>query len=212
MCAPKTHVADAAVVPRGNSPPESQARGCSAGLATVDDCGYGATMTGALELLRRLGAPPRLERHVELVGEAAELLLARLGSLGVPLNAEFVRAGVILHDAGKILHPAELDGAGNRHEPDGEALLIEHGVSPDLARVCRSHAQWQQMPVSLEELLIALADKLWKGVRKRELEERAIDRVAASLATDRWSVFLELDTLFEEIAADGSQRLERSRT
>jgi hypothetical protein len=169
-------------------------------------------MSEALELLRRLGAPPRLQRHVELVSEAAELLLARLGSVGVPLNAEFVRAGVILHDAGKILHPEELDGPGNRHEPDGEALLIEHGVSPDLARVCRSHAQWEQLSASLEELLIALADKLWKGVRKRELEERVIDRVAASLGTDRWSVFLELDTVFEEIAADGSQRLERSRT
>lgn len=67
------------------------------------------------------------------------------------------------------------------------------------------------MPVSLEELLVALADKLWKGVRKRDLEERVIDRVAAALGTDRWNVFLELDTLFEEIAADGSKRLERSR-
>jgi hypothetical protein len=165
----------------------------------------------ARELLEHLGAPARLLRHVALVREAAELLLARLAALRVPLNAEFVRAGVILHDTGKILHPAELDGPGNRHEPDGEALLVKHGIHPDLARVCRSHAQWEQMPVSLEELLVALADKLWKGVRKRDLEERVIDRVAAALGTDRWNVFLELDTLFEEIAADGSNRLERSR-
>jgi hypothetical protein len=165
-------------------------------------------MTEALELLTRLGAPHRLLRHVELVGEAAELLLARLAA---PLDAEFVRDGVILHDAGKILHPAELDEPGARHEPDGESLLLEHGVSPNLARVCRSHAQWNQMAVSLEELVVALADKLWKGVRKRDLEELAIDRVAASLGTDRWNVFLELDTLFEEIAAKGSNRLERSQ-
>jgi hypothetical protein len=168
-------------------------------------------MTEAYDLLKRLGAPPRLLRHVELVGEAAELLLARLAALRVPLDAEFVRAGVILHDAGKIMHPAELDGPGNRHEPDGESLLLEHGVSANLARVCRSHAQWDQMTVSLEELVVALADKLWKGVRKRNLEELAIDRVAASLGTDRWNVFLELDTLFEEIAANGSNRLERSQ-
>ena len=67
------------------------------------------------------------------------------------------------------------------------------------------------MTVSLEELLVALADKLWKGVRKLELEERVIDRVAASLKTDRWDAFVELDNLFETIAADGTARLERSR-
>lgn len=168
-------------------------------------------MTDALELLIRLGAPPRLQRHVQLVGEAAEQLMARLAHLRVPLNVEFVRAGVILHDAGKILHPAELDGPGNCHESDGEALLREHGVSPELARVCRSHAQWDKMPVSLEELVVALADKLWKGVRKRDLEERVIDTVAAALARDRWECFVELDTLFEAIAAEGTNRLERSR-
>jgi HD domain-containing protein len=168
-------------------------------------------MTAALELLRSLRAPPRLLRHVALVSEAAELLLEGFEQLKVPIEGEFVRAGVILHDAGKILHPAELDASGSRHEPDGEALLLKHGVSPALARICRSHAQWDQMAVSLEELVVALADKLWKGVRRADLEERVIDRVAAALATDRWNVFVQLDTLFESVAADGSARLERSR-
>jgi HD superfamily phosphodiesterase len=171
-----------------------------------------ASMTDALALLQSLGAPPRLVRHVRLVAEAAEQLLACLAQLDVPLDAELVRAGVILHDAGKILHPGELDGPGSRHEPAGEALLLEHGVSPELARICRSHAQWDEMSVSLEELLVALADELWKGVRKSELEERVIDAVAAALAKDRFSSFVELDTLFEDIAADGPSRLERSRS
>jgi hypothetical protein len=48
--------------------------------------------------------------------EAAEALLERLAALEVPLDPELVRADVILHDAGKVLHPAELDGPGNRHE------------------------------------------------------------------------------------------------
>ena len=146
-----------------------------------------------------------------MVGEAADLLLARLLVLGVPVRAELVRVGVVLHDAGKILHPAELDRAGGEHEPAGEALLLEHGVSPELARICVSHAGWEVMPVSLEELLVALADKLWKGVRKPALEERVIDLVAAELGKDRWEIFVGLDTLFEAIAADGVMRLERSR-
>ena len=170
-----------------------------------------ASVTAAVELLRSLNAPPRLLRHVDLVAEAAELLLERFSELKVPLDAEFVRVGVILHDAGKILQPAELDNPGSRHEPDGESLLLQHGVSPALARVCRSHARWYEMTVSLEELLVALADKLWKGARKLDLEERVIDRVAASLKTDRWDAFVKLDNLFETIAADGSARLERSR-
>jgi HD domain-containing protein len=169
------------------------------------------SIAAARALLVELGASRRLLRHVELVGEAAELLLAKLAALGVDLRADFVRIGVVLHDAGKVLHPAELDGAGGQHEPAGEALLIKHGVSADLARICLSHARWRDMPLSSEELVVALADKQWKGVRNVELEERVVDCVAALLCQDRWSLFVELDTLFEEIAADGANRLERSR-
>jgi hypothetical protein len=129
----------------------------------------------------------------------------------VPFDAQFVRLGVAIHDAGKILHPAELDGAGAEHEPDGERLLLEHGVDPRLARCCMSHARWSTMDCSLEELLVALADKLWKGARHEELERRVIDAVAGKLGKGVWDVFVELDTAFEEIAAGGAERLERSR-
>jgi hypothetical protein len=142
----------------------------------------------ARQLLVDLDAPPRLLRHVELVGEAAELLLAKLALLGAPLRTDLVRVGVVLHDVGKIVHPAELSGGGAEHEPAGEALLLKRGVSPELARICVSHARWRRMPVSLEELVVALADKLWKGVRDSELEERVINLVASNLALDRWDV------------------------
>ena len=165
----------------------------------------------ARALLARLGAPRRLLRHVELVGEAAHALLRKFSELGIPVRSDLVQVGVVLHDAGKILHPAELDGGGARHEPDGERLLLEQGVSAELARICVSHARWAQMPVSLEELVVALADKLWKGARNSELEERVVERAAACLEQDRWGLFVELDTLFEDIAAGGADRLERSR-
>ena len=167
------------------------------------------TAGAARELLVALGAAPRLLRHVELVGEAAELLLQKLARLGV--DAELVRVGVVLHDAGKTLHPVELDKPGGDHEPSGEALLLEHGASPEVARICLSHALWQEMSVTLEELLVALADKLWKGVRKPELEERVIDLVASRIGKSRWDLFVDLDSSFEHIAAGGTARLERSR-
>lgn len=169
-----------------------------------------ASREAARKLLQDLGAPPRLLRHVELVGEAGEQLLERANQLGIPLDAELVRAGIVLHDVGKIVVPSELDAPGAEHEPTGELLLLEHGVSPELARVCVSHARWASMSVSLEELVIALADKLWKGVRKPALEERVIDGMATALRRERWDLFVELDGLFEKIAASGTSRLERS--
>jgi hypothetical protein len=165
----------------------------------------------ARALLMQLGAPRRLIRHVELVGGGAEILLAKFNELGFPIRAEVVRVGVVLHDAGKILHPAELDGGGNAHEPAGERLLVDHGVSTELARICISHARWAEMPVTPEELLVALADKLWKGVRNAAIEERVVDDVVAILHRDRSATFVELDTLFEEVAATSADRLERSR-
>ncbi len=107
--------------------------------------------------------------------------------------------------------PEELDQPGARHEPDGESLLLSHGVTPDVSRICLSHARWETMQVTLEELLVPLADKLWKGVRKPNLEERVIDLVAASVGKSRLDVFVDLDTCFEVIAADGADRLERSK-
>ena len=164
----------------------------------------------AMRLLADVGAPLRLLRHAELVGEAADDLLAAFAKLKVPLDGEFVRVGVVLHDAGKSIHREELDGPGSAHEPAGERLLREHGATEDVARVCRSHAQWREVAVTLEELVIALADKLWKGARVAELEELVIDRAAAAAERDRWDLYPELDAVFELVAAGADQRLSRS--
>lgn len=166
------------------------------------------TTEDALTLLRDIGAPARLVRHVMLVGEAADALLGTFARHGVPLDEAFVRIGVVLHDVGKVIYQEELSRAGSAHEPAGERLLLDRGVSARLARVCRSHAQWQSLDASLEELIIALADKLWKGVRVPALEELVIER--AALNRDKWDLFIPLDAAFEEIAAGGDNRLARS--
>lgn len=168
------------------------------------------TRTEAFVLLRALGAPDRLVRHVELVGEAADSLLVAFARQGVKLDERFVRVGVVLHDVGKIVYQDELSKPGAEHESAGERLLLERGVPAQIARVCRSHAQWATMDSSLEELIIALADKLWKGVRVSALEERIIERAAISLNRDKWDLFIALDAAFDEIAGDGDARLSRS--
>jgi hypothetical protein len=103
-----------------------------------------------------------------------------------------------------------LSGPGSEHEPTGERVLLERGVPAPIARVCRSHAQWATLETSLEELVVALADKLWKDARVPALEERIIDAAATLARRDRWDLFVPLDALFEEVAGGGEDRLSRS--
>jgi HD superfamily phosphodiesterase len=165
----------------------------------------------AYELLKRLDAPDHLIRHARLVGEAADLLLGKFKELGVTCDVRRVELGAALHDAGKILHPNELFEAGSLHEQAGQELLLAHGVQPEVARICVSHGAWDAEGVSLEERMVALADKLWKGKRESDLELGMIDEIAVRLGLSRWDVFERLDTAFEEIAAGGVERLQQSR-
>lgn len=80
----------------------------------------------------------------------------------------------------------------------------------ELARCCVSHSQWQTIDCSLEELTVALADKLWKGKRVEALEAKVIDGLAERSDLDRWDLYIEFDTTFEAIANGGDDRLRRS--
>ena len=167
-------------------------------------------MDEARTMLAKLGAPPRLVRHTVLVGEAAELLVDAMKKLGVRVDAHFVHLGVVFHDAGKIRHASELAGPGREHEPAGEALLLSAGIDVAVARCCVTHARWADMETSFEELVVALADTLWKGKRNEVLEKLVVEGAAARVGRPFWNVFVPLDTLFEDIAAEGPGRLARS--
>lgn len=66
------------------------------------------------------------------------------------------------------------------------------------------------MECSLEELIVALADKLWKGKREIDLEKIVIERISKLINRDFWELFIELDSHFEIIASLGEERLARS--
>ncbi len=163
----------------------------------------------ALALLTELGAPPHLVRHHALVAEAATDLVAGLAEYRRVFDGAVVVLGAAVHDAGKILHPAEMRGPGHRHEAAGRDLLLVQGL-PHLARYCVSHAQWSPPGVPLEDLLVALADKLWKGKRVQALEHAVVTRLAAATGAEFWEVFVHADSAFERVAADGATRLARS--
>jgi len=174
------------------------------GFAVVQD------VAEAIGLLRRLGAPPRLVKHHELVVEAAnEIVGAITLETGLAVDRCRVLLGAALHDCGKIRHPDEMRGPGHEHERTGEKMLLEQGVPAEVARACRFHCDWASSE-DFEDLLVALADKLWKGFRDEKLEMRVVDAVAAKISTPAWEVFARLDPLFERVASDGPTRLERS--
>lgn len=166
----------------------------------------------AWDFLRQHGAPAHLLRHVQLVAEAADALETAYHELGLNFNSQLLQLGVALHDAGKIFHPLELSQAGHLHEAAGRDFLLQQGIAAELAEICASHGNWQDLHDELEALSVALADKLWKGKRVAELEQKVVSLIATRLGLDEWQILIQLDTVFETIAADGDQRLARSRS
>ncbi len=162
----------------------------------------------ALDMLVDLGASPWLVRHHELVLEAALLVCDRLTD--VTFDRVAVLVGAALHDAGKIVHPEEMSVAGSNHEESGRDLLCGRGVSPSIARFCVTHAAWDAAGCSLEDRLVALADKLWKGKRDAALEKWLVDEIAVATHVEPWEVFDRFDAICEAVAADGPARLARS--
>ena len=164
----------------------------------------------ALAFLRSLNAPKRLVKHVELVGEAADLLIDKLNTFNIDFDESFVQAGVVIHDVGKIQFVEELSNKGSDHEAFGKQLLEDKGVSPRLAKVCVTHANWRNEGISFEELIIALSDKLWKGKRVEDLERLVIEGISRLSGKDFWLIYQDVDDAFESIASQGHERLERS--
>ncbi|WTS97110.1 HD domain-containing protein [Streptomyces sp. NBC_00096] len=127
----------------------------------------------------------------------------------IHLDREAVLFGAATHDIGKAVHTAELSGPGSAHEQAGRELLLAHGFTPARARFAATHASWSAPAVSIEELLVSAADKVWKGKRVTDLEDLLIDRLvrASPPGTERWEAYLELDGLLARIAEGAEARL-----
>ncbi|MFE2874220.1 HD domain-containing protein [Streptomyces roseus] len=164
---------------------------------------------GAGELLRELAAPPRLVAHLRLVHDVAGQLADRLGAYcpGLPFARDAVLFGAATHDVGKAVHTAELSGPGSAHEEGGRELLLAHGFTEEQARFAATRADWAEPGVSVEELLVSTADKVWKGKRVPGLEDLPVARIAEAAGTEPWAVLLDLDELLGTIAEGAERRL-----
>lgn len=161
------------------------------------------------ELLRTLAAPPRLAAHLRLVHDVAHDLADWLAGYcpGLEFDREAVLFGAATHDIGKAVHTAELSGPGSAHEPAGRELLLAHGFPAHLARFAATHATWHGGSVSVGELLVSTADKVWKGKRVPDLEDLLVDRLAEATGSERWAAYLDLDGELGRITEGADARL-----
>lgn len=175
----------------------------------MDDLGIIPLPPYVHQLLVRADAPLRLQAHLTLVYTVAkDILDAIKGEWPVlHLYERELLFGAATHDIGKARQTAELYREGKSHEAIGEALLCEYGVEPSMARFARTHGEWTPADRTLEDLLVTLADTVWKGKRIVELEERIAEQIANALYCDKWDVFVKLDSILAEIALDADKRL-----
>ncbi|WP_406461115.1 HD domain-containing protein [Streptomyces sp. NBC_01622] len=160
-------------------------------------------------LLSELGSPPRLAAHLRAVHDVAHQLVDWLEQHcpAVPVDREAVLFGAATHDVGKTVHVCELSGPGAAHEEAGRTLLLGHGVGPELARFAATHASWARPGVGLEDLLVSLADKVWKNKRVPELEDLVVARLAGASGRAVWEEFMALDEVLARIGDGADERL-----
>ncbi len=164
----------------------------------------------AKKLLAQLDAPPRLAAHLVLVHDVAAVIARwfeeRWPNLDVDWEA--VTFGAASHDIGKAIEPSELVRSGKRHEQAGREFLESMRIPDRLARYAETHGYQPDHPdLGLEDLLVILADKVWKGSRLPELEERIAGGVATRVGLEVWDVYVPLLDLLDEVAASADQRL-----
>ena len=162
------------------------------------------------ELLTKLTAPHRLKKHLIIVQDVAATLADAILRTWTTLrlDKDLVRFGAATHDIGKVLHQNELYSHGSRHEEDGPNLLMEYGYTPEQSRFARTHGSWRtEADLTLEDLLVALADTCWKGQRDSDLETTIAAMISQQIGVESWEIFLTLDDVLEEIASKAEERL-----
>ena len=164
----------------------------------------------AARLLADTRAPARLVAHLTLVHDVAATVIVRLDVtwLGLAFDRAIVRLGAALHDIGKLVHPEELTRPGHAHEATGAALLRQRGFPDAVARGARTHARWaEERDPALQDLLVALADSLWRGRRDDALETAICANIAQRTGQEPWVTFAALDEIAVAIAAGADARL-----
>ncbi|GIE78823.1 hypothetical protein Aph02nite_47730 [Actinoplanes philippinensis] len=77
-----------------------------------------------------------------------------------------------------------------------------------LARFAGTHGSWAAPEVVVEDLLVSVADKVWKAKRVEDLEQLLTERIAVASGVAPWEALLSLEDCLQSLAAGADWRLE----
>jgi len=162
-----------------------------------------------LQILEKLNASSRLIKHLRIVHSVAFELIQRLKEEfpSVLIDEHLVLFGAATHDIGKVEVREELFKAGKKHESIGVKILLNLGFSEKEARFAKTHGNWYNENLALEDLLISLADKIWKGKRINELEEIICQKLSESIGINYWDIYPKLDSILDKLSINADKRI-----
>lgn len=155
-----------------------------------------------IELLERLDSPERLKRHLQIVYSTASELVKQIKQEWptITFNAELILFGAGIHDIGKSEIRSELYGKGKKHEVIGKQILENMGFTNEESRFSFTHGNWHEESIMIEDLIVSLSDKIWKGKRVEELEEKVVKAISENLKIDYWEVYIKLDEILVKLS------------
>jgi uncharacterized protein len=133
----------------------------------------------AFNLLKKLKVPYQVRRHSLKVAEKALEIAYKIKKVDVDLN--LIEIGALLHDIGRA------KTHGFKHAIIGGEILRNRGFPINLTRICETHIlggldeedakmlglpEKDYIPVSIEEKIICLADKLTAGTKEVTIKQR----------------------------------------
>ncbi|MEM2972116.1 MAG: TIGR00295 family protein [Candidatus Bathyarchaeia archaeon] len=134
----------------------------------------------ALELLRKSGCSPNVIKHCMAVAETAVEIAKACKEKGLNVDLELVEIGALLHDIGRAkthsVHHAVIGAeiAKSLGLPDTIISIIKRHVGGGITSKEAKKLGWPKdiyIPQTLEEKIVAYADKLIEGSRRVPIEE-----------------------------------------
>jgi len=145
--------------------------------------------TEALRLLHDIGCSDEVIAHCKLVSRIAEDIAKLCKVNGIDLNLDLVVIGAILHDLGRSKTNSVQHGvvgaqlAREMKLPEELTLIIERHIGagiPSEEAASLGLPDREYLPQSLEEKIVAYADKLVTGSRRTTIDSE-ISRLSEEL-------------------------------
>jgi len=138
------------------------------------------TRTNTIRFLSKIGTPKKVIDHCIAVSNLATAIAKACEGNGTPVDVRLVEIASLLHDSGRSLtHDV-------RHGVIGSALARANGFDERIVRIIETHVgagipadeaeaiglpKRNFMPQTVEEKIVAYADKLVKGKRRIGVDE-----------------------------------------